>query len=188
MNRLFGCAVLAALSAGSVGCSSSTQRATDATPTAAPSAAATRVVSTPTAAPQATPRLVVTPTPRPVPTVKAQTVPAGTTVSEASAAQVIDLLARGEYEAVHQKFNAQMAASVSTEQVKQVWESGVQTWGPYQSHGPAVVGKASGGHPMYDFPLVMERGHQHLQIAYDSAGLIAGMYLRAGEPTGEFGK
>lgn len=96
--------------------------------------------------------------------------------SAAAAAAIVERMASGDFASVHARFDATMRASLTEEALASVWAAAVAQFGSFQSQSPARVSR-TGQYDVAIVPCRFQRGELDVQIALDSAGRIAGLYL-----------
>ena len=96
---------------------------------------------------------------------------------QAGAAAAIDQLEAGEFDALHGRFNADMAAQVDAWQLRQVWDGLVAQAGALQSRGEPVQQQHQ-GYDVVVTPLQFERASFNAIVSFDGEGRIAGLLLQ----------
>jgi hypothetical protein len=105
----------------------------------------------------------------------------------ALAAEVIQLLRSRAFDRVTTTFDDTLKVAISAEHIAQVWDALTQQQGAVRTVGfPAVVPAATT--VLYDYPLSMDRGQAHLQIAINAQIQVAGLVIKPGPTTGVFGE
>jgi hypothetical protein len=96
-----------------------------------------------------------------------------------TADQVVEALRRGEFESVRSAATDGFREHISADEMARVWTEMERSLGALRTVGAGVV--------LHDVALHCERGDAHLQVAYQD-GVISGLVLRDGVPTGRFGE
>jgi len=99
-------------------------------------------------------------------------------VAPARAAQdALAQLIAGDYAGLHARFNAEMAAAVSADQLRAGWEALDPAVGPLQKQGEPTV-QTRDNEALVTIPLMFERGQLNAFIAFDGERRISGFALR----------
>lgn len=97
---------------------------------------------------------------------------------EANAA--LDAMDAGDFEGVHARFDATMAAAVSVEQLRQLWTGLPTQLGPAQARGEASV-KPQGETQVVVIPLPFEKARLRAIFAFNTEGNIVGLLIKPEE-------
>lgn len=93
------------------------------------------------------------------------------------AREAAELLVRGEYEALAERFTEQMRKAAPPEMLRKAVGAQLAALGSLKRMGDGEVSKA-GGFDVVFVPLEFERGSLRLQLSFDGEGRIAGLFLR----------
>ncbi|MGA7936823.1 MAG: alpha/beta fold hydrolase [Kovacikia sp.] len=102
--------------------------------------------------------------------------PKATQDLKATASQVVDLLAKGKFAEVTQKFDPTMQKGLSTEKLKQIWQAVVAEAGPFKRQISSRTEKVQ----QYDVVSVtceFAKAKLDVQLTFDRAQKIAGLHL-----------
>jgi len=92
--------------------------------------------------------------------------------------EIVDALKSGQFDLIRAAATESFRNSISSAEIAHVWSETERSLGALQSVSPEVV--------LHDLALQCERGKAHLQVAYQD-GVLAGLVLLEGSPTGHFG-
>jgi len=90
---------------------------------------------------------------------------------------VVDKLVAGDYSGIYANFNEQMKGTVSVEQLEAGWKAVKSQIGEYKSRMTPETQERDGHYGAY-LVCQMERGRVGIEVWVDSAGKIAGLWLR----------
>ena len=99
-----------------------------------------------------------------------------TTDLKAAAAKVVDLLVKGKFAEVNQKFDPTMQKGLSAEKLKQTWQSIVAEVGPFKRQVSSRIEKVQ----QYDVVSVtcdFAKAKLDVQVTFDRSQKIAGLHL-----------
>jgi hypothetical protein len=92
---------------------------------------------------------------------------------------IVEALRLREFDAIRADGTDEFQKQISTDEMDRVWTDMERSIGPLHSVGPEIV--------LHDVALHCEKGEAHLQVAYRN-GVLAGLVLAKGPPTGRFGR
>ena len=93
--------------------------------------------------------------------------------------QVLEALIQGDFETIRSAANDGFREHISATELARVWAATGDSLGVLQTVDAGVV--------LHDLALHGEKGTAHLQVAYHD-GVISGLVLLPGAPTGRFGE
>ena len=93
--------------------------------------------------------------------------------------EVVEALKTHAFDQVRSVASPEFRADISSEEMRRVWNEMEVSIGSVQSVDQGVV--------LHDLPLRCEKGDAHLQVAYRD-GILSGLVLLEGPPTGRFGR
>jgi hypothetical protein len=93
--------------------------------------------------------------------------------------EVLEALKTHEFDQVHSVASPAFRADISSQEIRRVWTAMESSIGAVQAVDPCVE--------LHDLALHCEKGDAHLQIAYRD-GILSGLVLLEGAPTGLFGR
>ena len=99
-----------------------------------------------------------------------------TTKPEELSKEILNHLVAGEYEEVSSHFDDKVKASLSTEQLKQVWEGLAQQVGAFQS-SKGMTTEESQGYQVVTNKLEFEKSTIGLRLAYNEDNQVSGFFL-----------
>ena len=92
---------------------------------------------------------------------------------------VVNALMTGRYDEIGQAADANFRRAIPAAEIQRVWQSLTSSFGQPSGVTEGVV--------VHDIGLNFPNGEAHLQIAYRD-GVITGLVLKPGPPTGRFGQ
>jgi dienelactone hydrolase len=93
------------------------------------------------------------------------------------AREAAEMLVRGEYEALAERFSAEMKKAAPPEMLRKAAGGQLAALGAFQKTGEVEVSKA-GAFTVAVVAVEMERGAVRVQVSFNAAGEIAGLFLR----------
>lgn len=99
------------------------------------------------------------------------------------AAQMVEQIDRGEWDAVQADWNGAMRAELGRERLEQVWDEIVSTAGVLEGIGRATVTR-KGPYRIADVPLVFEHGPMRARVTFDHTDAVSGLFILLPEDDG----
>lgn len=93
------------------------------------------------------------------------------------AKEVVQKQAAGDFEGVHNLFNAQLKQALPTERIEQTWNAVTQQLGSFESQAAPETTSRDNLRGVF-IRLKFERGSAQIEIWFDSDDLIAGMWIK----------
>ncbi|MEE3852693.1 DUF3887 domain-containing protein [Gordonia sp. LSe1-13] len=104
--------------------------------------------------------------------------------AEIMADDLLDKLRAGQWSTVASRFNPTMARALDDSGLADAWASVIALGGEVDSTGTPFV-RLHGLHTVVDVPIEQEAGATTMRVAYDTDGLIAGLFLLTPEAAQE---
>ena len=108
-------------------------------------------------------------------------------VSRELADRVLELFRAEDEAGLSALFDPKMKQEVQPDKLRDLWHRARTAAGPVTESGQPVTAELPGGAEMFDYPLRGERRRQHLQVVIRD-GMVAGLLVRPGSPTGRWGR
>ena len=109
---------------------------------------------------------------------KAQVAPSGEVADAAS--QFVEMMARGDFEAAANGFDAKMKAALTPEGLRDVWASLTGTFGAFQEQAGVRTAQEQGYDAAY-VTCTFERGSAVVKVVYNRTGEIGGLWIEWAE-------
>lgn len=93
------------------------------------------------------------------------------------AATVTDLLAKNDWKTVRQDFDATMRDGLTADGLDSAWKQVTQQFGAYKSRGEPTRVPKPGDVTVFDTAMQFQRGAMKSRVAFNSDGLISGLYI-----------
>lgn len=104
-------------------------------------------------------------------------IPEGQTIRQ-TAEIVVDAFQKGDYATVTAYFDDRMKKAVSPTKMKFAWEAVEGQFGPLKSADTNVEESLHESYRILLIPCIFEKGEINLQLAFDDAGRISGLYFK----------
>lgn len=103
----------------------------------------------------------------------------------AQATEFVNLLVKSDFAGARDGFDDTMKSAMSEDQLKQLWQSLVQQYGPFQK----ILGtkaEKTGGFNMVYVTCKFEKQDLAFKVVYDSSGQIGGLWIVPPQPTADY--
>lgn len=101
---------------------------------------------------------------------------------KSSAEAIVDLLAKGNFEAVAAQVNTEFTGSLSAAKLREGWRALVANLGAFQKRTGATVGKGPGGYDEVIVTCEFEKSSIPAHILFDGEMKIVGLWIRPQNP------